>query len=220
MTANFVADFANRRRQVRHYVLSVALAERATLIGSASRSSEGRLLTLRAGTFLVLYNLVEASTRGAMEAIHDRIVTEQIPFERLAEPLRREVVRRFRAHADPSIHYAMSDLPSAFVGVALDCSVELAGNVDAKAIREIAQTYGFSCVTNKDYTRNGADLLTIKTNRNDLAHGNKTFEEVGRDYPAGDLTALARRSMAYIDGILGNVAAYIDAADYLRPEAK
>lgn len=220
MKAPFVEDFDNRRRQVRHYVLSVASAERAAQIGTSSRAREGRLMTLRAGTFLVLYNLIEASTRATVEAIHDRIVTEQVPFDRLAEALKREVVRRFINRADPAIHHAMSDLPAQFVSVALDLSVHLAGNVDARVIRDFGAIYGFSCETNRARTHNGADLLTIKDNRNDLAHGRKTFEEVGRDYPAGELLPLARRSLGFMEGVLGNVSGYMDDKGYLRADAR
>ncbi|WP_438346836.1 MAE_28990/MAE_18760 family HEPN-like nuclease [Methylorubrum populi] len=219
MTPLFIEDFANRRRQVRHYALSVAAAERAAPV-LASRSKEGRLLTLRAGTFLVLYNLVEASARAAVEAIHDRITTEQVPFELLSETIRIEVIRRFKAKADPDVHHALVDLPSAFVAVALDQSIELSGNVDARSVRVLGESYGFSCATNKLRTRDGADLLTIKTNRNDLAHGRKTFEEVGRNYPAGDLLPLARRSIGFMEEILGNVAAYLEAREYIRPDAR
>ena len=217
MSLPFIEDFNNRRRQVRHYLLTVASAER-TAAGPVSRAREGRLLTLRAGTFLVLYNLVEASTRAAIEAIHDRVTTEQVQFETLVESIRKEVVRRFKANADPAIHYSLSDLPSSFVAVALDQSVELSGNVDARKIRELGEEYSFSSLTDASRTRGGSDLLTIKTNRNDLAHGRKTFEEVGRNYPAGDLLLITRRSLAYMEGWLGNVSTYLNDKGYLREE--
>lgn len=56
----------------------------------------------------------------------------------------------------------------------------------------------------------------IKRNRNDLAHGSKTFEEIGRDHTASELRLLARRSMRYMDGILNNVALYLDGERYLE----
>jgi hypothetical protein len=133
--------------------------------------------------------------------------------------LRREIVRRFKQGADPSIHYAMKDLPSAFVGVALDQGVTLAGNVDARYIRELGTVYGFSCHTDKERTWGGADLVTIKNKRNALAHGRATFEEVGRDYPSPELYALSKRSLAYMSEILSNVARYLDERGYLEPLA-
>ena len=126
-------------------------------------------------------------------------MTEQVPFELLTLGLRTEVVRRFKRDADPAIHHAMTDLPSAFVGVALDQGIKLSGNVDARFIRELASCYGFSCDTANDKTWGGSDLVTIKSNRNALAHGEQTFEEVGRDYPAQELLALSRRSLSFMN---------------------
>lgn len=215
MSYTFLQDFDDRKRQVRHYLAVVSKAERETQLG-ASRVQEGRLLTLRAGTFLILYNLVEASTRGAIEAIHDRIIGSEAPFTLLTVSLRTEVIRLFKKEADPATNHTMEDFPSAFVAIALAHGTKLAGNVDAKTIREMGECYGFSHQTDKSITRNGVDLVIIKRNRNDLAHGRKTFEEIGRDHTASDLRLLARRSMRYMDGILSNVKVYLEQQLYLE----
>jgi hypothetical protein len=218
MTHSFLRDFEDRKRQVRHYLAVVSKAEREAGLG-ATRVQEGRLLTLRAGSFLVLYNLIEATTRGAVEAIHDKITTSGVPFTALTLCLRKETIRLFKKGADPASNHTMDDFPAAFVTVALDQGIKLSGSVDAKSIRELSECYGFSTRTENAVTRNGSDLLTVKRNRNDLAHGRKTFEEVGRDYPSVDLLLLARRSTRYMDGILQNIAAYLDAEDYLERAA-
>jgi len=61
--------------------------------------------------------------------------------------------------------------------------------------------------------------VTIKGNRNDLAHGLKTFEEVGRDFTAANLLTLSRRSMRYMGEILTHIADYIDNDGYLEKAA-
>jgi hypothetical protein len=211
----FLEDFEERKRHVRHYLAVVSRTDRLAGL-RATRTEEGRLLTLRAGTFLVLYNLVEATTRGAIEAIHDQITTGNIPFSRLSLSLRKEVIRLFKKTVNPNIHHTMDNFPSGFVSIALAQGIKLSGTVDAKMIRELGLLYGFSCYTNRIVTRDGADLLTIKRNRNDLAHGLKTFEEVGRDYTWIDLLLLSRRTMRYIDGILNNIVSYLDQQNYLE----
>lgn len=217
MTHPLFQDFADRKRQVRHYLAIVLRAEKMATVGATSRAQERRLLMLRAGTFLLLYNLIEATTRGAVEAIHDRITTEQVPFENLNQTLRREMIKRFKQRADPAVHHSLKDFPSAFVGVALDAGVMLAGNVDARYIRELSTIYGFSHHTDKDRTWGGSDLVTVKDNRNALSHGRKTYEEVGRDYPSRELSVLTRRSLAYMGEVLANVSMYLDQRGYLRP---
>jgi hypothetical protein len=217
MTSSFLSDFDDRKRQVRHYLAIVLSAERIATAGATSRAHQRRLLTLRAGTFLIVYNLIEATTRGAVEAIHDRITTERVAFSDLTLGLRTEVVRRFKQDADPAVNHTMSDFPSGFVAVALDREVRLSGNVDARFIRTLADCYGFSCATAKDKTWGGADLVTVKSKRNDLAHGLQTFEEVGRDYPARELVAITRRSLSFMGEILKNVETYLTSKAYIGP---
>jgi hypothetical protein len=213
MTTAFITDFHNRKRQVRHYLAIVMGAERIAGLGTASRTRERRLLTLRAGTFLILYNLIEATTREAVDAIHDRITTEKVPFGDLTQELRAEVVRRFKRDANPATDHTMVDLPCEFVAVALDQGVRLSGNVDARYIRSLGECYGFSCDTTRR-SWGGADLLTIKSKRNDLAHGLQTFEDVGRDYPSRELAGLTRRSLIYMGEIINNIATYLDTQSY------
>ena len=215
MTLAFMQDFLERKRQVRHYLAVVSNTERQIDM-KMTRVQEGRLLTLRAGTFLILYNLIEATTRGAMDAVHDKITTSGVHFCSLTLSLRKEVLRLFKKGADPAKDHTMDDFPAAFVAIALDQGISLSGNVDSRTIRKLAECYGFSSATSKNITRDGSDLLVIKTNRNDLAHGLKTYEEVGRNYTAVELMLLSRRTMRYMEDILQNISEYIDNRTYLE----
>ena len=214
MMAALQTDFEDRRRQVRHYLSVVVTAERYADVAPRTRAKERRLLTLRAGTFLILYNLIEATIRGAVQAVHDQITTEQATFETLTVNLRTEVTRRFRRVSEPSIDPALGGLASRFVAVALEGGIQLGGNVDARYIRKLAECYGFSHIAS-DMTRGGSDLLVIKNRRNDLAHGILTYEEVGRDYPASDLIEITKRSMKYVEDILRNISLYMQTRAYL-----
>ncbi len=96
MTSTLVNSFDERKRQARHYLSVVITAERISSLSAASKSQGRRLLTLRAGTFLLLYNIIEATTRSSIEAIHDKITTEQVPFDKLSQVLRQETIRRYK----------------------------------------------------------------------------------------------------------------------------
>jgi len=213
MTKEFLTDFAERKRQVRHYLSVVMTVEKNTPIGSATRAQSRRLMTLRGGTFLLLYNLIEATLRGAVETIHGEIATTSTPFDKLSGELRLQVVRLFKNKADPEA-YALKDVPAEFVALALSYDVKMSGSVDARSIRVLGKTYGFSCHTDHSKTAGGADLLTIKSNRNDLAHGLKTFEEVGRNYTANELVEISRRSTRFMFEILTNIEAFLDNEAY------
>jgi len=93
------------------------------------------------------------------------------------------------------------------------------GNLDGKKIKETATEYGFSHVTDHAKTGNGNDLLTIKNNRNDLAHGDKSFAEVGRDKTADELLEMKNKVIRYLKQILQNIEIYLDNKEYLDTSA-
>lgn len=216
MRKTFALEFTERRLHVSHYLRNVITIEHATPLGSGHSREISRLKVLRAGTFLVLYNLIEATTRSSITAIHDEIKSKGITFENLNDELREEVIRIFHSSVDTDDLKGCSNFSMSFVSVALDVGVKLSGNVDARKLKKLSRTYGFSHESNRSITRDGEDLLTIKTNRNDLAHGLKTFEEVGEGNTASDLISLYRRSALYMGSIVSNIEKYIDEAAYLK----
>lgn len=218
MTYAFIADFERRRDQVKRYLAIVSRAERKTRLGASRKIDLDRLHLLRAGTFLILYNLVEASARGAIDAIHDDMAANRTPFGALTPGLRREVIKGFKRKADPDKHSDLSDLPVDFVAASLDVEYHFSGNVDGRLIRKISEIYGFSSDVEAKWTHNGADLLQIKTSRNDLAHGDRTYDEVGRSSTVRELIAMSIRSTGYLREILRNVAKYVDEKSYRIPK--
>src|SRR5262249_24808444 len=85
-------------------------------------------------------------------------------------------------------------------------------NVDGRRIREVADSYGF-----RRPAKNSDKLLTVKTNRNDLAHGNKSFAEVGRNYDVKELEKIRTEVVTFLEELLANVADYITTRAYLPP---
>ena len=87
--------------------------------------------------------------------------------------------------------------------------------MDARLIKEIAEKYGFSYQTDFAKTKNGQNLVVIKSNRNDLAHGIKSFEEVGRDKTIEELLKIKEEVVEYLRQILENIRDYLDNEEYL-----
>lgn len=214
MTLPFIDDFERRREQVKRYLAIVSRAERETRLGAARKMDIDRLHLLRAGTYLILYNLIEASARGAIDAIHDDMAATRTSFAELTPQLRREVVKGFKRNADPNKHGELNDLPVDFVAASLDVEYHFSGNVDSKLLRKIGEIYGFSCDVGADWLHKGADLLQIKTNRNDLAHGDKTYDQVGRSSTARELIGVSLRATGYVREILLSVERYVNEKGY------
>ena len=60
-------------------------------------------------------------------------------------------------------------------------------------------------------------LLAVKNNRNDLAHGNKTFSEVGWDATVPDLRRHANQAILYMCEVMRNVERFVKNREYLSP---
>lgn len=213
MSYPFEDDYRRRRWQVRRYFALVNSTERSQ---SSVKIELDRLHILRAGSFLIVYNLIEATARAGLQAIHDDLAAKRVPFHDLNDGIRREVVKGFKRNGNAEQHYDLADLPVDIVSASLDVEYHFSGNVDARLLKTIAELYGFSIVADKTRTRDGVDLLTIKTTRNDLAHGDKTYDDVGREYTARNLLEIGMRSLAYMEAFIGSVSEYLTTESYRR----
>lgn len=133
--------------------------------------------TLKANGFLLLYNLVESTLKNGIEAIFDELKSRGVSFDACRNEVRKIALHNLRKQNVDKILPSLSSI-SVYVVVATFRKDDLfSGNVDARRVREVAEEYGFT-----NPKRKSDELLTVKTNRNDLAHGVKSFADVGRDY--------------------------------------
>ena len=171
---------------------------------------DGLFKTLKANGFLLLYNLVESTVKNAIEAIFDEFKSRGVSFDDCTDEVRRIVLANLKRHNVEDILPSLSSI-SIDVVVATFRKEELfGGNVDARRIRDVAKGYGFRHPKGKS-----DELLTVKTNRNDLAHGTKSFADVGRDYDVVRLVQIKNEVVAFLDELLVNVADYISTRGYL-----
>ncbi|MDY7229027.1 MAE_28990/MAE_18760 family HEPN-like nuclease [Hyalangium rubrum] len=171
--------------------------------------------TLKAAGFLLLYNLVESAMTNAIGAIFDELKQKRVNFDTVREELKRVAIDNLKRNGGRDLHASIQDLSVDILTAAFDRSKIFSGNLDARKIREAAEEYGFSATTNARLTNNGKSLLTVKTNRNDLGHGDKSFSEVGRDYEMMRLAEIKTEAIAYLSDIIGNIEKYISEMHYL-----
>ena len=131
---------------------------------------EALFKTLKANGFLLLYNLVESTVKNAIEAIFDEFKSRGVSFDDCTEAVRKIVLTNLKRHSVENILPSLSSISIDVVVATFRKDELFAGNVDARRIREVAADYGFRHPRGKS-----DELLTVKTNRNDLAHGNVDF---------------------------------------------
>jgi hypothetical protein len=221
MTSGLFQDFNERSKEVSKYFIFLKNLEQEAIQLSMKKNSKVKtidselLKTLKASGFLLLYNLVEATMRNAIEAIFDELRDKRVSYDNIKPKLKKIILKNFKKRNPDDIVRSITDISLDIITVCFDRQDLFSGNVDGREIKKTAEQYGFSHRTNGSKTGDGNDLLTVKTNRNDLAHGFKSFSEVGRDKSADELLEIKNKVLRYLRQILENIEQYLSDQEYL-----
>lgn len=173
------------------------------------------LKIMKANGFLLLYNLIESTVLKSIQAIFDNITDMQLTFHQLSENLKTLWInhkgRSLKGVDDINVNkvrnimreVANSIVANEIANLETSC-INISGNIDAREIRSIANKFGF------DDTNTCEHLLTIKTKRNHLAHGDFSFSEIGRDFSVPQLLILKDESLVYLNDVMNNIEQYIN----------
>lgn len=180
-------------------------------------SSESRK-TLKGAVFILLYNLIESTMRESICFIHDTIYDRDTEFENLKKNLKVEILKRVKGDSVNIIEL----VDGLTKGLSYDISIGtfnkkklFSGNIDRDVINEKSKVYGFSTSSDYSQTKHGERLSTIKQHRNDLAHGNVSFSEIGKNVTYQDLESISLEVIAYLDAIANNIEHYVHSNGYL-----
>ena len=160
--------------------------------------------------FILLYNLIESTMKNAIEAVFEEFRATGVSFDECRDEVRQIVLSNLKAHNPDKVFSFLTPLTTKILTETFRKEKAFAGNVDAKKIREVAQDYGFAPPNAKS-----GNLLTVKSLRNDLAHGDKSFAEVGKDFGVERLGEIKTEVMDYLREVLANISAYLTNRDYL-----
>ncbi len=185
--------------------------------GTADKIEPVLAKTLKANGFILLYNLVESSIKRAVEEIYIKMKRDGTKYDDVKESIKREIIifLKNKKNADEfvtSVNFIAEDI----IEQCFSSKILFSGNVDAKEIRETSKKYGFSTATNNRVTKGGRELLTVKTHRNDLAHGVFSFQEVGKNFTPQEMLRIKREVTSYIKQILDNIENYINNKEFLK----
>lgn len=171
---------------------------------------------MKANGFLLLYNLIEATIRNSISAILNSISTDKLTFKLLSDNLKKlwinqeinniKDISKFKEKVSELSEKILND---SLLEFSQEC-INISGNIDAQKIRDIAKKFGY--LEPKD----GRGLQTIKDKRNQLAHGEFTFSDIGKNYTSNDLIEYKSEVDSFIEGVLNNVEVYINTKGYKK----
>ena len=211
---NFIKDALDKK--------TTNLAElngvRSSLESGTAMFDRGLIKTLSASTYLLLYNLIECAMTNAIDSIHVHIKREKTGFHELSENMKRIALRNFSKALDSENNIlSQSSIEHAIVWLGYDGERLFSGNIDARKVKIIAKNYGFDIPKKTlQESENGKSLLTIKSKRNELAHGKISFEECGQECSIEELFDIYSKATAFVDGILDAIENYVAGKLYLH----
>ncbi len=153
--------------------------------------------------------------KNAIEAIFDELQNQGVSFDKIRPELKKIVLRNLKRRDPDKIFAQIQYISLDIVKIGFKREELFSGNIDSRLIKETAKKYGFSAKTDYAKTTDGSDLLTVKTNKNNLAHGIKSFAEVGKEISADELIEIKNKVVKYLRQILENIETYLDKQEYL-----
>ncbi|HIF9390564.1 TPA: MAE_28990/MAE_18760 family HEPN-like nuclease [Photobacterium damselae] len=217
----FTAEYDKRKSEINSYIdlISILDNDGATLSdidGNSFPINAVQSKVCKASFYLLLYNLIEATVMNGIISIYDRIKDEHLMFNDIKEDLRRVW---WHSKSESIISCPKSEVTdtvySHFVDAINTSEIEfgrfvsgVSGNLSADGVRKVCHKYGIQPVSD------GRDLESIKVNRNNLAHGNKSFSDIGQDLTIPQLTEIKNRVFIFLDQYVANVNSYLDTHSY------
>ena len=232
--------FADRTAEIELY-LDLLQGLEENVQGAADPQSNGVAMSpeqqriLFSGTYLQLYNLVEATANECIKAVCSAIKgSSECRPARLSTPLKREWVRYCaRTHSDLNfdnrLTHSVETIDHIISGLPInDIRIEVGGggNWDDEEIFRLARRLDIrlqiSAPTNAAIKRTYRDERTalgfIKSCRNKLAHGEISFGDCERDVSVRQLRDLVVAVLVYLKEVIAAFIRFIDEKQFLQPE--
>ena len=178
--------------------------------------------SIKASVILLLYNTVESTITKCLESIHTAIVQDNLNYSDLSIELKKIILTYYENAIVKSnditktIEFKLNQLEFienrskynlTFKKLSQNYQM-FSGNLDSKQIVAILSRYGIAL------ERKCSELKTVKESRNKLAHGELSFEEVGRDLSIQQIQEIKDKVFEYMDIIVSTIQNYIEQKGY------
>jgi hypothetical protein len=184
--------------------------------------------TLKANLYLLLYSTVEATMSQLLKEVHGAIRRSGASADALHPDLFLHMMRRFQEiQTELTTTNTTQPIAASIVQAWLsdyDNAVErnrnylFSGNLDGRSIHGVLRKYGM-VPTNQakpSPTHTHASLQKAKDERNALAHGSKSFGDLGQTLGASSLSSEARSLFRTLSCITTTASDYIEKQRFLK----
>lgn len=180
--------------------------------------------TLRATTYLLLYNLMESTMTEVIHSIHETIKEENYEITDLSEKIHKVILKIFQkgltAEKIHKIAESNENIKDFILDIGYNKTKLFNGNIDYKVIKKYCKNYGFEITP---YEINGEKLLwdsslieDIKEKRNELAHGSDSFSNCGQNMPIDSILSNLDSVNAILLAVFKGLNTFLENRSYLR----
>lgn len=217
-------ELSIREEEVDSLLNFLKLLENGAIEGSTTIEKRTTVQTsMKAGIVLMLYNAVESTVTKSLARLHEIIIAKELAFSNCNESLKKLLV----------VYYENAKMKSSDIHKQVPFILELnnylgnngnfsltysdlvkyytlySGNLDSKEIMAVLNKYGII------FEERATELQTIKNMRNKLAHGESTFEEVGRDLSIQQLERMQSRTFEYLTNTIEAIEEYLQNEKFI-----
>lgn len=198
------AEFQRRYDEIEEYLIYVEALEKTT------GPSVTLMATMKASAMLMLYNLVESTMTNIVQAVFDHLRQKSIGLNNMNDVMKVMILGNIKKRNPTTLVEKMRNETLDIAIASFERTSVFSGNIDSKKIRETFQEFG---VASPSVLKEPV-LLQIKTARNDLAHGAKSFSDTGKTFAAKDLREMHLKVGKVLLKTIGAFELYINSQAY------
>lgn len=186
------------------------------------------MTSIKAGIVLMLYNAVESTITKCLEKLHEELGSQKLKFDDCNEKIKQLIVMYYEnaklksSDVQKKVPYILEQYGYMTGKNVFHISYKelskfyslYSGNLDSREIVAVLGKYGI------ELNERASELKTIKEDRNKLAHGELSFEEVGRNLSVPQLIKMEKTTFGYMEKVIGAVEEYMGGKMFLAADFK
>lgn len=175
--------------------------------------------TLRSTSYLLLYNLIESTVYNSITTIFDEIKDSRLKYFDIIDDVQKYWLNNIYKHDDKKKKETIIETIMKIANQIFTDTIELAsteinygGSLDAQTIFATAKSMKIEVGNIRriyDESIHGQILIDVKKKRNWLAHGEKSFIEVGSSSTFSQLEDAKKYICDFLDEYIASVELYI-----------
>lgn len=217
-------DFENRSIEIYEVLNFIEIAEKNNVFAFPQGYNFDKVrffCSLRASLIIMLYNVVEFVITKCLSRIHSEFNKKNLQYHSCNHDVKQLLLRYYISIIkDDDIEKSSESLLTLMEHLHNNEKINLSfeefskkeslysGNLDSRLINKIFSKYGL------ELNLECSELKTIKDIRNKLAHGEESFEEIGRNLTTQYLRNIAGKSFTFMESVMVLTSTYLNTEQY------